>query len=491
MPFPFFGPFSRAAAAVPILLTAACVGAPGLGPKPELRDAVSVEAEQSLAGTDSAQWPAEDWWKGFGDPQLDALMAEGLAHSPDVAAAVARLQQASGMALEAGAPLYPHLDGEGAAYKDRLSLNNGFSDEIRQFLPRGWRTGANVAGRAQFDIDIWGRNRAALAAATSQARAAAIDLLEARLMLASAIAYAYTDLGQLFRQRDIREAALKIRTSSRDLVANRLANGLETRGSLRQADAELATARANLAAADEQIALRRNQIAALLGAGPDRGLSITRPAMSPAVPDGLPNGVTTDLVGRRPDIVSARERAMAAARGIDMARADFFPAIRLEGLIGLQSIGLGNLFESDSIYGRAGPAISLPIFRGGALRGRYKTARAAYDEAVADYDRTVVEAYHQVADIVTSRAATAERLGHARDALAAAEEAYSIATLRYEGGLSTYLDALVVEDRLLDARLAVADLESNARTLDIRLVRALGGGFGKEDNMSVKETPDG
>jgi len=246
-----------------------------------------------------------------------------------------------------------------------------------------------------------------------------------------------------------------------------------------------------LTGADEEIALRRHQIAALLGAGPDRGLEIIRPALSPARAEGLPEGVTTGLIGRRPDIVSARERAEAAARRIDVARADFFPAIRLDALIGLQTIGLNSLFQSDSTYGHAGPAVSLPVFQGGALRGRYKAASAAYDEAVADYDATVVGAYREVADIVTSRDAAGRKLADARQAQEASEEAYAIAKLRYEGGLSSYLDVLAVEDRLLDARLAVAGLETGARLLDIALIRALGGGFGATGSDPAKDTPNG
>jgi NodT family efflux transporter outer membrane factor (OMF) lipoprotein len=208
---------------------------------------------------------------------------------------------------------------------------------------------------------------------------------------------------------------------------------------------------------------------------------------------GLPAGVTTDLIGRRPDIAAARERVEAAASRIKVARADFFPAIRLNALIGLQSLGLDALFEKDSSFGSAGPAISLPIFHGGALKGRYTAARGTYDEAVADYDRTVLAAYQQVADAVTGQRLVGQRLGDARAALTASEEAYKIARLRYEGGLSNYLEVLTVEDRLLQARLAVAALDAEARSLDIGLIRALGGGFDATAAADpiAKEDPNG
>lgn len=484
-------PAMSLSAAWAALLLSGCASLPDSSARAQLRTAETIDAEASLAGEADGQWPADRWWKAFADPQLSRLIEEGLSGSPDIAAAQARFRRASAMVIEAGAARFPRIDAEGTIYEDRRSLNTGFGEQIKQFLPRGWQDGGDLAARLTYDIDLWGRNQAKLAAATSEARAAAIEAEAARLLLATGIADAYADLGRLFAERDIRQAALDIRLVTQKLVSDRVTNGLDMRGSLRQADAGVATARSSLAEADRQIEIRRHQIAALTGAGPDRGAVIARPALSRGRIAALPHDATTGLIGRRPDIVSARERAAAAARRIDVARADFFPAIRLDALIGLQSLGLDSLFEKDSLYGRVGPAVSLPIFHGGELRGRYRQAEAAYDGAVADYDGTVVEAYRQVADVVTSRAFVVQRLENAREALAASEEAYSIARQRYEGGLSGYLDVLVVEDRLLDAQLAVAELEASTRQLDIALIRALGGGFGTMSEDPGRETTHG
>jgi NodT family efflux transporter outer membrane factor (OMF) lipoprotein len=253
------------------------------------------------------------------------------------------------------------------------------------------------------------------------------------------------------------------------------------RGSLAQADAQAATARAAVTEIDQAIDVRRHQIAALVGAGPDRGLAIVIPAL-PALPErGVPAGATTDLVGRRPDVVAARERVEAAAARIKVARADFYPAVSLAALVGFQSLGLSNLIAGDSTFGQTGPAVTLPIFHGGALAGAYKGARAQYDEAVAAYDKAVLGAYQDAADAVTAQQAIARRLVDARAALTASNEAYAIARRRYEGGLSNYLDVLAVEDRLIQARTAVAELEAAARSADVALVRALGGGFTPKD----------
>ena len=244
-----------------------------------------------------------------------------------------------------------------------------------------------------------------------------------------------------------------------DLSAARARAGIENQASQRQAESRAASARADVVALEEAIATTRNRIAALLGAGPDRGLSIARPQMArPAL--GLPGDAGIDLIGRRPDIVAARLRSEAAAKRIDVARADFYPNISLSALVGLQSLGLSNLFKSGSEYGNGGAAISLPVFEGGRLAGRYRGSRAEYDAAVATYDRTLIDALRDVADIVASRAATMRQLTGRREALAAAAEASKLAGLRYRAGLSTQIVQLTAEDSLVALDRAVADLEA-------------------------------
>ena len=458
-------------------LLSACSTVPKVGQSTSLRTAETIAAQQSLQQQGSGNWPAEGWWHAYGDPQLEALIEEGLRDSPDVAVAAARLRKAAAQAQQEGARLQPSLDASASAGAEKQSHSNGFPEQFIALLPQGLQDNARIGVDLEFDLDLWGRNHAALAAATSEGRAAAIDSAQARLMLATTIAAAYADLARLFDARDIRASAVEIRVASERLVTEREAEGLENRGNVRQAQAETLAAKSELAHANELIALRQHQIAVLVGAGPDRGLAINRPALAADLPVGLPDSVTTDLIGRRPDIAASRERVEAAAKRIAVARADFYPAVRLSAMAGLQAVGLGKLFESNSTFGSAGPAISLPLFHGGALRGRYRGAAASYDEAAASYNQTVLSAYGQVADAVTSRRAIAARLLGARKALAAGEEAYAIAKLRYEGGLSAYIDVLNIEDRLLLVRVAVAELVAAERTTDVALIRALGGGY--------------
>jgi NodT family efflux transporter outer membrane factor (OMF) lipoprotein len=194
-------------------------------------------------------------------------------------------------------------------------------------------------------------------------------------------------------------------------------------------------------------------------------------------PSGLPDQLSLNLIGRRPDLVSARLRAEAASSRIRAAKAAYYPNISLSALIGLQSLGLNRLIDSGSTYGSVGPAFSLPIFDRPRLNGQLRGARAAYDQAVANYDDSLITALKEVTDAADSMRALAGRRAQATAALTAAQNAYGIAKQRFEGGLSTYLDVLTAEDAVLDRRRVAADLEARGFTLDVALVRALGGGF--------------
>lgn len=453
---------------------AACVATPDLGVRPEPKAPGDIAASKILAAAPAGAWPTARWWSDYGDAQLDALIAEGLAVSPDLKAAEARVRRAQALVRQVGADRLPSVAANAGAAMVKQSYNNGIPT---QFVPRGYQDTGRATIDLGFDLDLFGRNRAALAAARSEAEAARLEGEQARLVLATSIAAAYADLAQLYSTRDVATSALKVREATLRLVSQRVDQGLDTRAELKQAEARVPAARAELVAIDEAIELARNRLAALVGAGPDRGRTIDRPAVTTLRPTGLPASLPLELLGRRPDVIAARERARGAARRIDVARAAFYPNVNLTAFIGVQALGLGNLFDSGSDIGSAGPAISLPVFQGGRLQGRYAQSRAEYDEVVAAYDATLTSALREVADVAASQRALATRLAEARAALAASSEAQRLARLRYEGGLSAYLEVLSAEEALLASRQTVADLETRAFVLDVALVRALGGGF--------------
>ena len=456
------------------LLTSACATMPSALPARAAKSPDAYAAIQTLGASNTAAWPVDRWWTAYGDTALDALIDEALNGSPTLAQTQARLRRAQALAHQAKAAQLPGVAANAGVERAKQSYNNGIPPD---FVPQGYNDYGRLSLDFSWELDFWGKNRAAVAAATSEARAAQADAAQARLMLATSVAASYAELARLYAERDVAERSVALRLETQSLVSDRVANGLDTRGELRQADAGPPNARAELAAVDEQIAQTRNGLAALLGAGPDRGLTIARPSVAALKPFGLPANLAADLIGRRPDVVAAKWRAEAASKRIGQAQAAFYPNANLAAAIGVQSLHLNKLFDSGSDVGSVGPAVSLPIFEGGRLKANLRVAEADRDSAVAAYDAAVTQALRDVADVAASERALDTRLAESRTALAASEDGFRIAKLRYKGGLSTYQNVLIAEQAVLTQRRIVADLESRALTLDVALVRALGGGF--------------
>lgn len=460
-----------AASSLSLLTACASIPAPSVGAGP--KDVADLGAA-SLGGGQS-EWPTAQWWKGYGDAQLSTLIAQALADAPDMRAADARARQALAAANISKGDLLPSLGASAGVQIQRQSYNMGFP------APRGWDDNGRARLDLGWDIDFWGKNRAAYAAALSQARAAEAERAQAALILSTAIASHYADLAGLFADRDAAQDAVTVRRRTLDLMTERQANGLENRGAVERAASAHAQALGDLAATDEAIALLRYRIAMLMGKGPDRADSITRPTatgqISGQAKASIPSHLPLQLLGRRPDISAARLRIDAAAKRIDVAERSFYPNINLAAFIGLSSLNLSQLIENDSLIGGAGPALSLPIFQGGKLRAQYRLSEADYDLAVAQYDQSLAHALGEVASTVKSMAMLETRLTHARTAHQAATEAHRIANNRYRGGLANSLDVLAAEDALIATRRARTALETRALTLDIDLIRALGGGY--------------
>ncbi len=454
-------------------LTAGCATLPKPAEIAPVREAAAYETASSFSAPD-AEWPSDHWWNDFADPQLARLIEEGIAGAVDMRTAQARLMKARAAVTDARAPLLPSLTANGGVTEMRQSQNYLSPPGVG---PQGWNDTGNASLGLSLDLDFWGKNRAALAAAKKDADAAAADAAAARLTVSTGIAQAYADLSAQYADRDWAADAVTSRSKTTELMAERNRLGLENTGAVEQARSAEASARADLASIDESIGLTRNQIAALMGAGPDRGLAIARPTLRTDVAFGLPANLSANLLGRRPDIIAARLRTESATSRIKQAKASFYPNINLSALIGFQALGVGNLFKSGSAMGSAGPAISLPIFDGGQLRSQYRGAEADYADAVATYDGVVAGALQDVANAATSTRALGDRLDKAQQAAVSARAAWTVANNRYKGGLGTYLDVLTAQDQMITADRAVASLTARSITLRFALIRALGGGF--------------
>lgn len=466
-----------AAAASSVALLGAC--APDLGPMAQIKPAAQYAAQKSLGAPTASEWPSDAWWTAYNDPQLNALVDEALKGSPDLRAAQARLAQAQAQAEVQGAALLPTLGANASVQETGVKLNvPNVPPQVKDLLPSDLQPFTQLGAKLAYEVDFFGKNRAAVAAASSQARASAFELAAARLQISTAVASAYAELVRLTADRQAAVDAVKVREDSLALVADRVKNGLENQSQQAQSSAVRNVSLGDVAAIDAQIDRVRHQLAALVGAGPDRGLDIQPNLASIGEPWGLPSNLPAELIGRRPDVSAARLRAEAAADKIKVARANFYPNINLNASVMDLSFSPEKIFTQNVVLAQFGPAISLPIFQGGRLQGAYRNAGAEYQAAVATYDKTVADALKDVADAVSMQKVLAVQLGYADKAAADSRKAYDLSVLRYKGGLSPYTIVLTAQSTLIQQQRAQADLKAQTLAANVALVRALGGGFG-------------
>jgi NodT family efflux transporter outer membrane factor (OMF) lipoprotein len=470
------GLVSGLAAVAVIALLPGCAFIPPLKASGEIRPVDSLETTKSFAEP-AAAWPESQWWRDYHDPQLDALIDEALKESPDLTIAAARVRMAGAGVQAVEGALLPQVTADAAVTEEKQSYNYLIPAPA---LPRGLNDYGQVTLEMGWDLDFWGKNRAALSAAITDREAARAEQAEVRLLLSAAVASAYADLAHLYTVLDTAKAALVVREKTADLFHGRQKNGLETLGSVRQVEARVKGAEAEVLALQENITLVKIALAALVGAGPDRALEISRPKIDVNAGPGLPANLALQLIGRRPDIVVARLRAEAAAKRIEQHEAEFYPNVDLMAIVGTQSLRLDNLAKPGSMIGSIGPAISLPIFNRAQLKAGLEGAYADYDLAVAGYNQTLLHALREVADAATSRRLLENQLQTRNQAYQLAKEAHSIASHRYQGGLTTFLDVLTAEDQMLSAQRSLSEMQTRAFTLNVALIRSLGGGYGAD-----------
>lgn len=455
-------------------LIGACASTAGLSTQAEPRTAAQLAAERSLAGTSvAANWPRTDWWKSLNDPQLDRLIDEALAGSPTLRVAEARTRQALAVAGVAQSALYPQINADFELAREHPSERGATP------LPAGrdWATLHQLQATLSWEIDFWGKHREAYESALGSARVADIDAYAARLALSVNIAQAYVQLQRAYLQLDIAEATLRQRDQIYALTRDRNAAGVDSLLEVKQAESALPQTREQIAQWREAIALARNQLAALLGQGPDRGLAIVRPSASAGASVVLPSSLPADLLGRRPDLTAQRLRIEALSHDIASARAEFYPNVNLAAFVGLQSLGAGGFLSSASRMAGFGPAVTLPIFDAGRLRSNLAAKNAGYDIAVEQYNQMLADALRDVVDQLASFRSVDEQRTQQALAVATARQAYDLALLRYREGIGNYLQVLTTESQWLSQQSLDAELQTRRLGLSIDLVRALGGGF--------------
>ncbi len=457
-----------ALASVVVLALAGCANPRGI----ESKAALVVPAMLGAAASAAVAPVAADWWRGFEDPVLADLIARATAGSPSLRVAAARAARAGANVASAQANEGPQLTASLDATRQRFTSNGLYPPPIAGSM----RNTATAQLNGSWELDLFGRNRAQLEATIGAERAAIADADAAHVLLAVNVARSYVQLARLVEQRDVLQRALAQREELFSLTSQRVSAGLDSAVELRQTEGLRPETRQQLEATEEQMALTRHAIAALLAEPPQR-FDALAPTLSTLRPVAIPDVVPADLLGRRADVVAARWRVEAATGEVAAQRAQFYPNINLTAFIGLSSFGLDRLVRAGSEQYGVGPAIRLPIFDSGRLRAGLRGRAADLDAAVESYNGTLVDAIHDVADQISSMRSVVRQQGEQAAAQASAEAAYDLATQRYRAGLGGYLTVLNAESNVLAQRRLTTELRARAIDSQMLLVRALGGGY--------------
>lgn len=472
------------------LAISGCIGTGGIVPQGKTLTANSLATDKAIqSAAQDAHWPTVQWWQAYGDPQLNRWIDLAVQSSPSIAMAAARVRQARAMAgiAESAESLQIHGD-------STLKRHNWPTD---QFYGPGelantttWDNNATLG--FSYALDLWGRESNATERAVDMAHMSAAEARMARLELQNNVVRAYIQLSLHYAQRDIVDATLKQQQQILDLASRRLDGGIGTHFEVSQAQTPLSETHRQLDALDEEIALSRNQLAALAGKGPGEGAQLQRPTLSLGAALKLPSALPAELLGQRPDVVASRWQVAAQARGIDVAHAGFYPNVDLLGSLGFMATGGGALefLTGKKLTYSVGPAISLPIFDGGRLRAELGEASAGYDIAVAKYNQTLVNALKSISDQLIRRESMDKQQGFAAESVASAQKTYDIAMVAFQRGLTDYLNVLNAQSLLFRQQQIQQQVQAARLSAHAELVTALGGGLGAgqdapEDSKTV------
>ena len=420
-----------------------------------------------IAPADAASFADLPWWQVFGDPTLHDLVGRTLAGNYDLQAAVATIEQARAQVGVAAADLYPQLGYQGSAERQKIFFTPTFPSSTFNLF----QGALNVA----WEIDVWGRIRRA----TEAARAQFLASEEARrgivVTLVSEVATDYFQLLELDRELAIAHESAQAYQHSLDVFTRRYLGGTDTKISTSRAEANLRSSEASIAALEREITQQEDAIAVLLGANPGpvmRGVPLVDETM-PLTPEGL----TTDLLRRRPDIRQAEQNMMAANAEIGVAVANFFPTIGLSAMYGNAGSKIENVFKNGASVWNIAANVSGPLFQGGRLYESYRAQQAFWDQTIAQYRATIVEAFREVADSLAAEAHLVAQRKAQEGQVVALREAVRLSLASYDAGVSNYLDVLDAQQQLYPAETALAQTQRDQLLAVVNLYKALGGGW--------------
>ncbi|AZE76792.1 efflux transporter outer membrane subunit [Pseudomonas synxantha] len=465
------------------LAISGCIGTGGIAPQGQALNANTLATDEAIqAAAQDAHWPTIQWWQAYGDPQLNRWVELATQNSPSLAMAAARVRQARALAgvAESAESLQINSD-------TTLKRHNWPKD---QFYGPGELSGANTWDNnsslgLSYALDLWGRESNNTERAVDLAHMSAAEARQAQLELQNNVVRAYIQLSLHYANRDIVAATLTQQQQILDLAHKRLDAGIGTHFDVSQAEGPLPETHRQLDALDEEIALSRNQLAALAGKGPGEGAQLQRPCLALAAPLKLPSSLPAQLLGQRPDVVASRWQVAAQARGIDVAHAGFYPNVDLVGSLGYMATGGGMLefLAGKKFNYNVGPAVTLPIFDGGRLRAQLGEASAGYDIAVAQYNQTLVNALKGISDQLIRRESMDKQSAFTAQSVASAQKTYDIAMIAYQRGLTDYLNVLNAQTLLFRQQQVEQQVQAARLSAHAELVTALGGGLGAGNDV--------
>ncbi|SEK43052.1 efflux transporter outer membrane subunit [Nitrosovibrio tenuis] len=409
------------------------------------------------------------WWQLINDEQLQHLIKQALLQNKDLKQAVASVEELQARLGIARMDYLPKMD---------VNINAPAFGRLGGFLFPGFPTPYSYFGQAtlNWEIDVWGRVRRSNEAALADLMAREENRRAVVLTLVSSVAQSYFDLLQFDMQLDIARNALRSWEESVALAQAQLRGGIISRLDSDQFDAERANAAARVAELQRQMVQKENELSVLLGNNPVtivRGRSLTEQVLPPEVPAGLPS----ELLERRPDILQAEKTLAAATARIGMAKAARFPRLTITGFLGVASPALSKILLSGSEFGVGGLGLAGPLLNAQSLGLEQRAAEAQAKQVLAQYEQTILVAFKEVEDaLIAVRTANDQRKAQ-EEQVEALRSALNVSNLRYQGGITSYVDVLLAKRNLFDAEFALTATRRLHLASIIQLYKALGGGW--------------
>jgi NodT family efflux transporter outer membrane factor (OMF) lipoprotein len=461
-----------AAAGLATVLAAGCMVGPDYV-RPSVRVPVSYkEAGPWRPAAPMDQIPRGDWWKVYGDPELDALEAQVSISNQNVQAAAAQLRESQTLVQQARAGLFPSLSGSASVVRSESTVGGG---QVPVSVGGPTVTTHNFSLSLPWEIDLWGRMRRQVEASQATAEASAADLESARLSAQATLAEDYFLLRIADAQKRLLDRTVAAYQRALQITRNRYAAGVVSKVDVFQAETQLKTTQAQAIDVGVQRAQLEHAIAVLIGR-PPADFAVSAEEAPPAVPK-IPAGVPSQLLERRPDIASAERQVAAANAQIGVAEAAFFPSLTLSASGGYQGSSFSNVLSAGNRFWSIGPALAGTLFDAGLRRAQTAQAIAAYDATVANYRQTVLTGFQEVEDNLAAQRILAREAGAQQAAVAAARRSVELSLNQYKAGTIDYLNVVTAQATQLSNEQAAVNLEGRRLAASVGLIKALGGGW--------------